>query len=185
MAWTHIPSPFEKARRLEWYQDQAADDLALATPLPWEICRQIIGYCYDDDTFRRFAIRSVKAIPRNQPSLRITEVSLSSQIWAEHRFFEGTEYIASLSNRPSQAHRTKLFDPVSEKGKDTLHIATDHLGVRRLLFANSVHNLEEYGIEQQDSTWWTSIHIPPTKDKLRVWRDECPPPQAAFYCYQY
>ncbi|KAF6827485.1 hypothetical protein CPLU01_09059 [Colletotrichum plurivorum] len=85
-----------------------------------------------------------------------SSVKTSEKIYTRHVNFEGVRYLAYLTNEASDDRDILLFDPTSPTTIDTLYIANDALGIRRLLFADS---LQKCTVEKEVNVWWRKAKL--------------------------
>ncbi|OHE95057.1 hypothetical protein CORC01_09714 [Colletotrichum orchidophilum] len=61
-----------------------------------------------------------------------------------------------------------LFDPTLSTSTDSLYVASNHLGFRHLLFANSS---ESCGIQQEVGLWWKAVKLESLGSLIRFHSD--------------
>ncbi|KAK1508142.1 hypothetical protein CABS01_16862 [Colletotrichum abscissum] len=84
----------------------------------------------------------------------VSQVTLSKKIYVRYAYFEGTRYIARLTNAATNNRDILLFDPLSQTPAVRLYVSSDHLGIRQLLFVNSS---SKPAIIQEPDVWWKTI----------------------------
>ncbi|KAK1506529.1 hypothetical protein CABS01_16907 [Colletotrichum abscissum] len=97
-----------------------------------------------------------------------TSVQFSEKIYARHVEFEGVQYIGHLWNTPGGNRDFLLFDPSLSTSIDSLYIASDHLGIRRLLFADSS---KPCAIVQEIGIWWKAVKLEDVGGLIRIRSD--------------
>lgn len=86
----------------------------------------------------------------------IQKFSVHQRIWAHFVRFEGTAYIASLSNIPNDKHQL-IYDHHIQQAVDTIYVREDHLGIIEVIFASS---REILAICEHPDVWWRLIRLP-------------------------
>ncbi|KAK1512256.1 hypothetical protein CABS01_16796, partial [Colletotrichum abscissum] len=92
----------------------------------------------------------------------------SKKIYARHLKFEGVQYIGHLRNTPGGNQDFLLLDPSLSTFIDSLYIASDHLGIRHLLFADS---WKPCAIEQEIGIWWKAVKLEDVGGLIRIRSD--------------
>ncbi|KAK7968803.1 hypothetical protein PG988_007876 [Apiospora saccharicola] len=129
----HPPEASHNRRRFVRLQGELAPMVHAQHPaLPLEICLDIAGYlvpeyavCLLDSQWRMHSSR-----------LWAPRVNLERDIWACFVTFEGTRYLADVSNAPAPGLSTKIHHGRPNDGSTEPPMAfmlEDHLGVRALL----------------------------------------------------
>ncbi|CAH0046388.1 unnamed protein product [Clonostachys solani] len=135
-AYSYVPLPEEFERRLDWLKTEFSEQSAALYPLPAEMRREVVTYSLPSLT--TVYIRSTGGGPHGR-----TQLSLTRPIWAQRIAFEGRLYISALTNEPPVTENTgarpndmvKIENP--EGPLAAIHIAMDHLGIRRVVLTNN------------------------------------------------
>ncbi|KAK3905545.1 hypothetical protein C8A05DRAFT_12646, partial [Staphylotrichum tortipilum] len=127
--------------------------------LPLEICHQIARHC-----LRPVAVLGALA-SCDKPShllapARRRRLSFSGSVWVCYTLFEGARYVSSVANEQpkDQDDAGDAVELVVGPGPvDTVFVAKNHLGVRKLVF---VARSEPPPSEQErPNIWWRSVAI--------------------------
>ncbi|KAK1955939.1 hypothetical protein LY78DRAFT_621316 [Colletotrichum sublineola] len=164
------PSTIANKQRLRWLRSWLASILRTATQyrLPLEICSDIASRALEHEYERRLAVWYIDGI-RGEVKSRVSRVALAKKIYARTVDFEGVRYIARLTNTTAADGRDILvFDPTSRTPADRLYVASDHLGIRQLLFTNSSGGC---AIKQEPDVWWKTSSLNILSGVIRVQTD--------------
>ncbi|KAF6798088.1 hypothetical protein CMUS01_15756 [Colletotrichum musicola] len=146
--------------RIPWLKSRLSRILETATRhlpyLPEELLQIIADYTVVDYTIHHLlATEYVNEIcAEGKPGM--SSVKTSEKIYARHVNFEGVQYLAYLTNEASDDRDMLLFDPILPTTIDTLYIANDALGIRRLLFADSS---QKCTVEKEVNVWWRKAKL--------------------------
>lgn len=98
---------------------------------------------------------------------RSIEVCLASPIWACFVKTHTKSYIASLSNGKTKNSQKNcellIYEPASEKDIDTVYVARDSWGIKRVVFACS---RDEFIFPENAGIWWQILRISKNTGKL-------------------
>ncbi|KAK1451023.1 hypothetical protein CCUS01_11199 [Colletotrichum cuscutae] len=142
-------------QRSRWLRSWLVSIIRRATHsrLPLEVCSDVAVRALDQQTSRRMAVwyaeRKCGEFARN-----VSQVALSKKIYVRYAYFEGTRYIARLTNAATNNRDILVFDPLSQTPAARLYVSSDHLGIRQLLFVNSS---SKPAIIQEPDVWWKTI----------------------------
>ncbi|TQN72734.1 hypothetical protein CSHISOI_02737 [Colletotrichum shisoi] len=163
------PPMIVEKRRIRWFTLRLAGILETATRhvlhLPEDVRHNIASWALDSHTTRRrLAIDYSNKICAGRTSV-VRSVKISEKIYARHVEFEGVQYIACLTNAASNEKDVLLFDPTLPSSIDSLYVASDHLGVRQISFADSS---EQGTIQQAADVWWRAVKLETLGGLVRV-----------------
>lgn len=156
MAYSYFPHPAEVDRRIRWLQSSWAQTLhRILAPysVPLEIC-ELIGQCC---SLRFLAATAAREFCKKAPRVLTHLFDPARKVRARYVEFEGIEYIASLTNHPVDHSSVLIHDPDAHNiTVDTLCMAEDYLGLRRVFFASSP---AVPTVESPPGLWWTTISL--------------------------
>ncbi|KAL7948771.1 hypothetical protein V8C42DRAFT_312291 [Trichoderma barbatum] len=89
------------------------------------------------------------------PTSDTTHASIAQDIWCKYIDFEGTRYIAALSNVPSDNDWKLIFQPLCDPVL-YIFVGETHLGITQLLFSTSGNSPSA---NKADGIWWRTIHV--------------------------
>ncbi|KAF4983946.1 hypothetical protein FZEAL_771 [Fusarium zealandicum] len=173
MAWSacdFIPPRLEQTRRLDWlkweYQRNVASRPSPYAPLPSQPCLASLVLTNSESVFTL-----------TTPIVFRQLLKLDEQTWVRLVNLEGVFYIAEMSSKSfSPSISTRLKRPLG-KEIDSLYVASDHLGVRAIVLANSA---EVPDILPYPGIWWSTHALMPGRHlwtesdgiKLRIVRGD-------------
>ncbi|KAI3530984.1 hypothetical protein CABS02_14334 [Colletotrichum abscissum] len=165
------PPAIADKRRIRWFEFYLADVIRTASrhisSLPREVLSNIAAWALDDrSTCHHLAVHFASQTCAETEGN--TSVQFSEKIYARHVEFEGVQYIGHLRNTPGGNQDFLLFDPSLSTFIDSLYIASDHLGIRRLLFADSS---KPCAIEQEIGIWWKAVKLEDVGGLIRIRSD--------------
>jgi hypothetical protein len=152
------PPTLADKKRMYWYRTRLAEFIQTSTRqcLPHEICDITAGWALDDRaTHSRLAVDLIRKRCAKRTSFT-SSITISEKVYARHIRFEGISYVACLTNAPDDDKDVPLLEPTLLTSIDSLHIASDHLGIRRLLFSSSS---EKQTVEPEVGIWWKSVRL--------------------------
>ncbi|TQN73717.1 hypothetical protein CSHISOI_01677, partial [Colletotrichum shisoi] len=151
------PSAIANKQRLRWLRSWLASILGAATHyrLPPEIYSDIAARTFEHHIERSLTVWYADE-RRAEMRRKVSRVAMSKKIYARTVDFEGVQYISRLTNTAAGGLDVMVFDPISRTPADRLYVASDHLGIRQLLFANS---LFDYAIKQEPDVWWQTVSL--------------------------
>lgn len=160
-------------RRIRWFKERLAGVLETATRhvlhLPEEVRHNIASWALDSyTTRRRLATDCANKRCAEVTNVVSSSIDTSKMIYAKYVEFEGVQYIACLANAASDEKDVLLFDPTLPSSTDSLYVASDHLGVRQILFADSS---EQGTIQQAADVWWKAVKLESLGGLLRFYGD--------------
>lgn len=154
------PPVLAEKRRIRWFQYRLAEILQTATRrilhLPKEVHHNIAAWALDHRMTRHRLVLDFAYKRCTEATNFVSSAKISEKMYARHIEFEGVRYIASLTNTPCDNKDILLFDPTLSTAIDSLYVASDHLGVRCLLFADSS---EQCTMEQEVGLWWKAVRL--------------------------
>lgn len=155
------PALSEDSRRARWYQGEFAVTLCMELQprhaLPLELLNKIAGY-----SFKSHAAQSILRRRRELKSGHITgrsavnEVDVYKDIWVTYTSFEGIKYIQTLANERGPEKSILLRKAESTENEITMYVAEDHLGIRDLLFSDSLNNIP--AVQEHEGVWWRTMN---------------------------
>lgn len=157
--YRYPPTPAEHDRRTRWLlRTWSALVCATYPSLPVEICHQIARRC-----LRPFAVLRA-LVSCDKPSHRLApagcRLSLSGSVWVRHTLFEGARYVLSVANEQprDQDDASDAVELVVGPGPvDTVFVAENHLGVRKLVFA--ARSEPPPAEQERPNIWWRAVAI--------------------------
>ncbi|EXF77934.1 hypothetical protein CFIO01_12451 [Colletotrichum fioriniae PJ7] len=165
------PPAIADKRRFRWFEFYLADLVRIAgrhfSSLPREVLFNIAAWALDD----RSTCHHLAVYFANQTCTKTegnASVQFSEKIYARHVEFEGVQYISHLRNTPGGNQDSLLFDPSLSTPFDSLYVASDHLGIRRLLFVDSS---KPCAIEQEIGLWWKTVKLEDVGGLIRIRSD--------------
>ncbi|KPA35575.1 hypothetical protein FLAG1_11713 [Fusarium langsethiae] len=157
-------------KRMYWYRTRLAGIINTSNRqcLPPEICDITAGWALDDRaTHSRLAVDLIRKRCAKRTSFT-SSITTSEKVYARHISFEGISYVACLTNAPDDDKDVPLLEPTLLTSIDSLHIASDHLGIRRLLFSSSS---EKHTVEPEVGIWWKSVSLASLGDLIQFGGD--------------
>ncbi|KAK1656620.1 hypothetical protein BDP55DRAFT_699441 [Colletotrichum godetiae] len=145
------PPAIADIRRIRWFQSYLADLLQTAdcriSDLPREVFSDIAAWAFDDrSTCHRLAVYFA-----NQTCAKTegnASIQISEKVYARHVEFEG--------EHARWQPRFLLFDPSLSTSINSLYIASDHLGIRCVVFVDSS---KPCTIEEEIGLWWQAVKL--------------------------
>ena len=151
------PPVEEDRRRARWLRGDLAKTLhvTLLPQLPPEICTMVAKHCY-----REFAAAQISEMywqeKPSHPLPAISWVGINKNVYIDHTEVQGVKYVSGFSDGPTGNPSASRLVVLPQSAVDTLHVASDHLGIRDLVFASSK---KPPVLEEQANAWWRSIPL--------------------------
>ncbi|RMJ07717.1 hypothetical protein CDV36_012681 [Fusarium kuroshium] len=150
-AYTFVPSKVVRKRRENWLISKTAQVVSTSVKwLPPEVSVNIARECSS-----ALALSHAESLAESVASLAARRKPMSMAMvkypmWARYVMFDGVAYVAELSNLRFPKGVTAV--PVSRTSKiDTLYVAQDHLGIRRVMLGNSEDAPQ---VSPEPGLWW-------------------------------
>lgn len=145
------PVSLQTELRHRWLRSQIVLGLNSWSQLPMELCHQISNYLMSE-----YAVTLADSMWKKRQSFS-TRFKISSNLYATYVSLEGETYIASLSNTANRPNSHLLCKPSSERHIDLIYTQEDHLGIKRIIFANSTESPP--AVQKSPGLWWKAIEI--------------------------
>lgn len=163
--------PFPKSSLIDgkFLRDRLTNVVARNYPLlPPELCHYTAGYVAVDPYLRFCSISNALALKvLAQTGSQV--IDLSCDVWATTIDVQNRTYYASLTNTKRGIAKDRLlYSPSLGKLADTIYVARDAWGIRKIQFA---HSQEIFDIPESAGVWWQSL--PVQGGQLVVKNDVC------------
>ncbi|KAL2676617.1 hypothetical protein Neosp_010381 [[Neocosmospora] mangrovei] len=181
-ACTFVPSKVVRKRRENWLIAKTAQVVSTSVKwLPPEVSIDIAQQCSS-----ALALSHAESLAESVASMTthrkpMVMAMVKYPIWARYVMFDGVAYVAELSNL--RFPKGVMAVPVPRTSKiDTLYVAQDHLGIRRVMLGNSEEapqgiklrklSTVSHGVaeELKPEHMWVIPH--PLKKRLRIHKGE-------------
>lgn len=155
-ACTFVPSKVVRKRRENWLISKTAQVVSTSVKwLPPEVSIDIARQCSS-----ALALSHAESLAESVASMAarrkpMVMAMVKYPIWARYVMFDGVAYIAELLNlRFPKGVMAVPVSRTSETGTseiDTLYVAQDHLGIRRVMLGNSEKAPQ---VSPEPGLWW-------------------------------
>ncbi|KAJ4191175.1 hypothetical protein NW767_010970 [Fusarium falciforme] len=151
VACTFVPSKVVRERRENWLISKTAQVVSTSVKwLPPEVSIDIAQQCAS-----ALALSHAESLAESVASMAAHRkpmfmAMVKYPVWARYVMFDGVAYVAELSNL--RFPKGVMAVPVPRTSKiDTLYVAQDHLGIRRVMLGNSE---EAPRVSPEPGLWW-------------------------------
>ncbi|KAJ4328448.1 hypothetical protein N0V84_001132 [Fusarium piperis] len=158
-AYTFVPSKAVRKRRENWFISKTTHVVSTSVKwLPPEVSINIAKQCSSALalSYAESLAESVAMLATRQKPIFIAIAKYP--MWARYVLFDGVAYVAELSNLRFPKGVTAILVPRTSK-IDTLYVAQDHLGIRRVMFGNSEKAPQ---VSPEPGLWWWASSFHPS-----------------------